>query len=101
VERAGEGFIKEKLNELTSRRAELEAGIAEADEVIRQIQYQVFKEDEVKRALSSMVEIYAQLKPFERRELMGAVLKSARVNEREIMLEIYAISDQQKTINSG
>ena len=101
-ERVREGFIKEKLNELTSRRAELEAGIAEADEAIRQIQDQTVKEDEVKRALASIAEIYAQLKPFERRELMGFVLKSARVNERGLMLEIYAVGEQQtiKNINT-
>ncbi len=93
-------FIKEKLSELARRRSELEAGIDEADEAIWQIQDQTIKEDEVKRALASIGEIYAQLKPFERRELIGAVLKSARVNEREIMLEIYAVGEQQTIRNN-
>lgn len=99
-ERVREGFIKEKLNELTDRRFELENGIAEAEEALRQIQEQSVNEDAVRQALASISEIYAQLKPFERRELMSAVLKSASINEREITLEIYAVGAGQAGFDS-
>jgi hypothetical protein len=58
----------------------------------------------VKNALSRMNEVYSHLKPFEQRELMSLVLRSAQVNEKEIVLEIYALGEQAKvlkSVNSG
>jgi site-specific DNA recombinase len=92
-ERVKEGFIREKLNDLAGRRVEIEAGIVEVDQALRQIQEQTVQQEEIKKALENIGGIYEQLKPFERRELMGAVLKIAQVNEREITLEIYAVGE--------
>jgi len=91
---AGGGFVKEKLNNLAKRRTELETGITEVDEALRQITEQSVNAEAVKSALTNINEIYSQLKPFERRELIGLILKSAEVNEREIILEIYALGEQ-------
>ncbi len=91
---AGGGFVKEKLNNLAKRRTELETGITEVDEALRQITEQSVDAETVKSALTNISEIYEQLKPFERRELIGLILKSAEVNEKEIILEIYALGEQ-------
>jgi hypothetical protein len=91
---AGGGFVKEKLNGLAQRRAELEKGIIEADEALQQVSKQSVNAETVKNALSNISEIYLQLKPLERRELIGLVLKRAEVREREIALEIYALGEQ-------
>jgi len=90
----GGGFVKEKLNNLAKRRTELETGITEVDEALRQITEQSVNAETMKSALANISEIYLQLKPFERRELIGLILKSAEVNEREIILEIYALGEQ-------
>jgi len=91
---AGSGFVKEKLNNLAQRRTELEKGIAESEEALQQVNEQSVNAETVKSALANISDIYLQLKPFERRELIGLILKSAEVNEREIILEIYALGDQ-------
>ena len=91
---AGGGFVKEKLNTLAKRRTELETGITEVDEALRQITEQSVDAETVKSALANISEIYEQLKPFERRELIGLILKSAEVSEKEIILEIYALGEQ-------
>lgn len=87
------GFIKEKLSDLTRRRAELEAGLTEIEEALRQVHDQAVKVDTVRQTLARMDEVYAQLRPFEKRELMGLILKRAEVNERQIILEIHALGE--------
>ncbi len=91
---AGSGFVKEKLNSLAKRRAELEKGIKETEDALQQVNEQSVNAETVKSALTNISEIYSQLKPFERRELIGLILKSAEVNEKEIILEIYALGEQ-------
>jgi site-specific DNA recombinase len=97
----GDSFVKEKLNKLACRRADLEAGLVEAEEALRQIQEQAVGVDVVKRALASIDEVYGRLKPFEQRELMGLVLKRAEVNERQIVLEIYALGEQHAMLGDS
>jgi len=92
---AGSGFVKEKLNNLAKRRTELETGITEVEEALRQVTEQSVDAESVRCTLTNISEIYMQLKPFERRELIGLILKSAEVSEREIILEIYALGGQQ------
>ena len=94
-EQLGNEFVKEKLNSLAQRRAELETGITEADEALKQLNEQSVSAETVRSALANINDVYSQLKPFERRELIGLILKSAEVNEREIVLEIYALGEQQ------
>ena len=47
---------------------------------------------QVREALGRVHEVYGTLRPFEQRELMGLLLKKAEVNEREIILEVYALA---------
>jgi site-specific DNA recombinase len=101
----GSAFVREKLAFLAERRRDLENGIAQTDDAITRIQEQSVKSESVKLALSRINEIYTQLKPFERRDLMGMLLKSAKINERSIELEIYTLNETQmeslKSVNQG
>jgi hypothetical protein len=100
-EKDGAEFVKEKLGDLACRRKDLEAGIAEVEKVLQQINDQTVDIEIIRNALARIDEVYSKLKPFERRELMSLVLKSARVNEREIILEIYALGEQTKPQKTG
>ena len=65
------------------------------------VQEQSIKSEEVKTALSRINDIYNQLKPFERRDLMGLILKSATIKEHSIELEIYTLTEPQiSTLNN-
>lgn len=46
----------------------------------------------VRAALGQVRELFGALKPYEQRELMKLVLQRAEVNEREITLEVYALT---------
>ncbi len=91
---SGVEFVKIKLGALSARRQELETGIAELDNTLQQMREQSVTSHQVRQALVWIDAVYGQLKPFERRELMGAVLKSATVSEHEITLEIYTLGEQ-------
>ena len=47
----------------------------------------------VRAALRQVKELFGVLKPYEQRELMNFVLQRAEVNEREITLEVYALTE--------
>ena len=54
----------------------------------------------VRNALLRINEVFSHLKPFEQRELMSLVLKSAEVNGKELVLEICALGEQSKLLKS-
>lgn len=99
--KSGSGFVKEKLNELARRRTDLENGLVETEEALKQLQEKSVKAETVRATLARMDEIYEHLLPFEKRELISLVLKTAEVNEKEIILEIYALGDQLKIEGNG
>ena len=47
---------------------------------------------QVRSALGQVRDLYGALKPYEQRELMQLVLQRAEVSEREITLEVYALT---------
>ena len=47
----------------------------------------------VRAALGQIKELFGALKPYEQRDLMRLVLHRAEVNEREITLEVYAMTE--------
>jgi site-specific DNA recombinase len=97
-DQAGDGFVKEKLNDLERQKTELETGLLEADESLRQIQEQAVTVDAVKQALTRIDEVYEHLMPFEKRDLMRLVLKQVDVNERQIALQIYALGEEHMSL---
>jgi site-specific DNA recombinase len=86
-------FVKDKLAELSRSRGNVETRIAEVEESLRQINDKTVETETIKKALVRINEVYDQLKPLEQSDLMGVVLKNAKVNKREIVLEIYALND--------
>jgi site-specific DNA recombinase len=97
----GKGFIRDKLNDLAHRKTELEDGLVEIEQELKQIQGKAVEADTVRAMLLRISELYAQLKPFEQRDLISLVLKSAKVDEKEITLEIYALGDAVQLQKTG
>ena len=88
-EQAGRVFVTDKLAELAQRRTDLERGIAEVDEALKQVDREQVTAHAVRSALSEIGEVYACLTPFERKELIRLVLRRAEVGDRQIVLELY------------
>jgi hypothetical protein len=85
----GRLFLSEKLGELAQRRADLERGIGEIDEALKQLRQDIVSKETVRTMLAKVSEIYQELKPFEQKELMQLVVRRAEVSDKQITLELY------------
>lgn len=97
----GGEFIREKLQELSEQRSELEVSIADVDTLLSRLEGKSVSIDTIRQALSRIDEVYVQLQPFEKRELIASVVKRASVSEREITIEFYWLEKAQidKSVN--
>jgi site-specific DNA recombinase len=86
-------FIREKLNALGQHRIDLEHGLAQVHQELESLDREAVDADLVRATLGQMKGVFETLKPYEQRELMQLVLQRAEVNEREITLEVYALTE--------
>ena len=91
-QQAGQSFVKGKLNDLGQRQTDLEHGLGEIQQELDRLGQEAVDAEMVRGALGQAKELFGALKPYEQRELMKLVLKRAEVNEREISLEVYALT---------
>ena len=89
----GQSFFKDKLNDLGQRRGDLENGLTKIRQELDRMDLEAVDTELVRTALGQVKGLIGELKPFEQRELMQLVLHRAEVNEREITLEVYALSE--------
>ena len=92
-QQAGQSLVKDKLNELGQRRMDLNHGLEEVQQELDSLDRQAVDTELVRAALGQVKELFGVLKPYEQRELMQLVLKRAEVNEREITLEVFALTE--------
>jgi vacuolar-type H+-ATPase subunit I/STV1 len=100
-QQTGQGFIREKLNDLGQRRSDLEHGLAEVQQELDSLDREAVDADLVRATLGQIKAVFETLKPYEQRELMQLVLKRAEVNEREVTLDIYALTNCSLKENVG
>ena len=86
----GREFVEERLGELSARRDDLRSGLAELDRRIVEIETTTAMAGTICDALQKVDEVYDCLKPHERKELFRLLLRRVEVDERQIVLEIYA-----------
>ena len=91
-QRAGQSFVRDKLNDLGERHLDLEHGLAEVQQEMDSMEREAVDTGMVRAALGQVKELFGALKPYEQRELMQLVLQRADINEREITLEVYALN---------
>ena len=89
---SGRAFLTDKLGVLAQRRSELEQGLAEVSHALARIEEQRVTAETVRASLARFKDVYAQLTPFERKELMRLLLHRAEVGDRQIVLEIYPVT---------
>ena len=74
---------------------DLEHGLAEMQQELDSLDLEAVDTELVRAALGQVKELFGALKPYEQRELMQLVLQRAEVNEREITLEVYALTEDK------
>ncbi|MFQ6026808.1 MAG: recombinase family protein [Dehalococcoidia bacterium] len=88
----GQALAREKLNNLGQQQLDLEHGLAEVQQELDSLDQEAVDVELVRSALGQVRDLYGALKPYEQKELMQLVLQRAEVNEREITLEVYALT---------
>ena len=81
-------FLREQIDQLAQRRAELERSAEEIEQALHQVDDRAVTAAVVREALAKVRQIYAHLKPFEQRELMRLVVHRVEVRTHEIVLEV-------------
>ncbi|MDA1129734.1 MAG: recombinase family protein [Chloroflexi bacterium] len=92
-QQAGQSFVKDKLNDLAQRQTDLEHGLEKVQQELDNLDLEAVDTELVRGALGQVKELFGVLKPYEQRDLMNLVLHRAEVNEREITLEVYALTE--------
>ena len=92
-QQAGQGLVREKLNDLGQRQLDLEHALAEVQQELDSLDRESVDTGAVRAALGQVKDLFGALKPYEQRELMQLVLQRAEVNEREITLDVYALTE--------
>lgn len=88
----GQALAREKLNELGQRQLDLEHGLTDVQRELDSLDREAVDVAQVRASLGQVKDLYGALKPYEQKELMQLVLQRAEVNEREITLEVYALT---------
>ena len=94
----GRVFLTDKLAELAQHRNDLERGLAEVDQALKQVEREQVTADTVRSALGEFSEVYACLMPFERKELIRLVLRRAEIGDRQIVLELNSVQSSTMTM---
>ncbi len=81
-------FLGERLAELAQRRQDLETGIAQIAQRTAAATEHALDTDQVRTALSNIHAVYAELQPYERRELVRLVVHRIELGAQEMVLEI-------------
>ena len=85
----GEVFIRETLEELGDRRKEVENGIQEVDQAIREIERESVSHRDVMRALSEFSEVFGQIPPYQQREAVKLVVNRVELASDSMKMALY------------
>ncbi|MFQ6028916.1 MAG: recombinase family protein [Dehalococcoidia bacterium] len=91
-QQTGQSFIKDKLNELGQRQLDLAQGLAEVQRERNALDREAVDVEQLRATLGQVKGLYGALQPYQQKELMQRILQRAEVNEREITLEVYALT---------
>ncbi len=85
----GKVFVKEQLEELGTRREEVETGIQEAERAIREIERESVSQAEVMQALGNFSEVFGGLPPYQQKELVRLVVNRVELSPDSMKMALY------------
>jgi len=85
----GEVFVRETLEELGTRREEVENGIQEVDQAIREVERESVSHRDVTRALSEFSDVFGQIPPYQQKDLVRLVVHRVELASDSMKLALY------------
>src|SRR5512140_3295613 len=84
-----DSFVKDRLGDLTKRRKALEASSAEIERSITGIERERVDEAVIRKALATFAEVFDDLPPYQKKEMIRLVLHSAKASDTEMQLAFH------------
>jgi hypothetical protein len=85
----GRIFVREKLEELGTRRKGIETGIQEVEQAIREIERESVSHRDVMRALSEFSDVFGQIPPYKQKELVRLVVNRVELAPDCMKMALY------------
>ena len=82
-------FLNGKLADLQERKHQIESGMLEAEQDLRDLTPAAVTPNDVRAGLKEFGRTFAHLRPFEQKELIRLVIRRVEIGDRELVLEIY------------
>ncbi len=88
----GSIILKEKLNELSKRRKDIEEGIRSLELMIDEIKKESISREAVMVALQNFLEVFEKSKPYQQKELVKYILNKVKLSPDKIEIALYGSS---------
>lgn len=85
----GRIFVREKLEELGTRRKGIKTGIQEVEQAIREIERESVSHRDVMRALSEFSDVFGQIPPYKQKELVRLVVNRVELAPDCMKMALY------------
>jgi hypothetical protein len=85
----GAQFLKEKLDDLGKRRGQIEESLASLEIAMGEVQRDTVNQETVAQALADFSEVFAEIKPYQQKELMRLVLHKAILGPDYMKMALY------------
>jgi len=82
-------FLRDKLDELGRRRKDIDDGVKSLELMIEEIEGESVNEELVVLALSRFGDVFDHIQPYKQKDLIGAVLHRAVIDQDRIQIAMY------------
>jgi len=94
----GAVFLKERLDALGKRRAEIEAALEELNMAVEEIDRESFDRDLIMTALGRFAEVFEGMAPYQQKELIRLVVHKVVVSREAMELGLYARMPEMRAV---
>jgi hypothetical protein len=94
-------FLREKLDDLGKRRAQIEEGLAALEIAISEVEMDGVDWSLVTQALADFTGVFAELKPYQQKELMRLVLHKAILGPDYLKIGLYGRRPELGPLSKG
>jgi site-specific DNA recombinase len=97
----GTSFLKERLDDLGKRRSQIEESLAALEIAIGQVERDMVDQGLVAQALADFTGVFAELKPYQQKELMRLVLHKAILAPDYFKIGLYGRPPELGPLSKG
>jgi hypothetical protein len=97
----GTSFLRERLDDLGKRRGQIEESLADLEIAIGEVERDMVDQTLVARALADFTGVFAELKPYQQKELMRLVLHKAILGPDYLKIGLYGRPPELGPLSKG